>query len=435
MNKNEKIFLIEEFNKNIPKTTREALAFCSKVADENDLPIFLIGGIVRDIIIDQKNFDVDVVIRGNAINFAKLVENKYFKICKIVEIHDDFKTAKILFNIDGETVHIDLASTRKESYPCPGSLPYIEEIGCELYDDVIRRDFSINSMALSLNNDSFGELVDYLGGYEDLKAKKLRVLHSVSFVDDPTRIIRGLKFSVRFGYEYDKYTKKLMKECLNSGMFDNFAGERIKQELKQTFNLNRAECFIRFMKENIYRLVDTSVSVPEDIDSLGFDCFQVIEKFSDFLPAPDNIWLIYLGVSFIDFSQEKIVQISERLYLSGIETRVLCEAKELDQNKEILNNVRERFEIYEFFEKIQVETIIIFLINNEWAKDKVCLYLEELKNISISVNGSALLNMGIEQGPFVGEVLRRVLKARINQEIFTPDEEVAFIETLINPSR
>jgi len=253
--------LKKELEKFIPENIIEVLSICSQAAEKRSLKIFLIGGIVRDIIIcearvksrkgnDQfslnalntftgnNHFDVDITVQGNAVDFAYFLEETYPDICKIKEIHEKFKTAKVFFVGDEK---IDIASTRKESYPYPGSLPTVEEIGCELYEDVKRRDFSINSMALSLNKDSFGDLIDYLGGYDDIKEKKIRVLHPESFIDDPTRIIRALKFRIRFGYELDESTKRLQNKCLESGMFDNLCGERIKAELKQTFNLNKSE--------------------------------------------------------------------------------------------------------------------------------------------------------------------------------------------------
>jgi len=455
------MYLTHEYEKNIPDIIKKALKLCSEAAEEKGLQFFLIGGIVRDIIINKKNFDVDITVQGNAVEFAQYLEKNYSESYKIKETHESFKTAKILFSFENEIVALDLSSTRKESYPYPSSLPKIEEIGCELYEDVIRRDFTINSMALSLNKDNFCELIDYLGGYNDLKEGKLEVMHDRSFIDDPTRIIRGLKFSVRFGYKFGEKTEKLMRECLESGQFDGLAGERIKLELKQAFNVNRPECLTRFVKEDIYRLVDTELSLPENIDTLAVDSHKFISEYLHLIKKPDNIWLIYLGALLVycvpgkitnmaenmdlDGDEEnlcilklmthccrkKIRDVSEKLYLSGLETNILKQASALCKKQEELRDSPSRFEVYEFFEKAPVESILLFLIKNKGLKDKVDLYFNELKDIKISIDGNKLIEMGLKPGPKFGEILRKVLKARVDREITSPEEEEKVVKSAL----
>ncbi|HSA07076.1 MAG TPA: hypothetical protein P5556_07830 [Candidatus Gastranaerophilales bacterium] len=423
--------LKKEFESNIPDNIKEALKFCSKTADDQNLQIFLIGGVVRDIIINKKNFDVDITVQGNAVEFAKSLENSYPELCKIKEIHDNFKTAKILFTINSDIIPIDLASTRKEFYPYPSSLPVIEKIGCELYDDVIRRDFTINSMALALNSSSFCTLIDYLNGYEDLKNGVLEVLHPLSFIDDPTRIVRGLKFNARFGYKFGEKTEALMRECLNSGRFDNLCGERIKLELKHAFNINKADCLSRFIKEDIYKLVDTSLSCVKNIDDISMECENTINEYCNFLDTQDNIWLIYLGSLLVKANQDKISELSKKLYLSGHEETILQDAAKLYRNKEAVNKAKTRFEVYEFFEKAKIESILIFLILNKDLKSKLDLYLKELKDANININGDILISMGLKPSPVFAKILRNVLKAKINKEITTYEEEVVFAKSLL----
>lgn len=423
-------YLKEAYERNIPESVKQALKLCTETADRLDLPVFLIGGVVRDIIRGHKNLDIDITVQGNGIEFAKALQDAYPDICKVREEHDSFKTAKVFVKTEDGEVFLDIASTRKESYPYPASLPVIEETGCELYEDVIRRDFSINSMALSLNESSFCKLVDHLGGYADLKKGLIRVLHPISFVDDPTRIIRALKFSVRFGYRLEDETRRLMRECLDSGRFDNLAGERIKLELKQAFNTNVAECLNRFISEGAYRLVDKDVSPLE----IGIAVQNAVKEYKKFIDNTENIWLAYLGVLLADLSSEKIAQISKKMYLSGSEEAVLLKTVELCANKEILNRSHSRFEVYEFFEKADIESIIAFAAKNKRLVRKVSLYLNELKDVKICVNGDTLIGMGLKPGPVFSEILRKVLKARINGEI-SADEEVGYINELVKSQR
>ena len=423
--------LKQKLEKSIPENARKVLCLCSQAAEKLSLRIFLIGGAVRDIIIDKNHFDTDITVQGNAIEFARFLEQNYPDICKIKEIHESFGTAKVIFFIEKEEVVLDIASTRKESYPYPGSLPVVEEIGSELYEDVKRRDFSINSMAISLNKENFGDLTDYLGGYDDIKRKKIMILHEKSFIDDPTRIIRALKFRVRFGYDLDETTKQLQKECLDSGMFDNFCGERIKSELKQTFNLNKAEFMEIFIRENIYSLVDKEINnnwiassqAPRNDKPIQ----DIVTEYLSFINS-DFFWLIYLGVMFSDFSKEKISLIAQKLYLSGMETEVLTGAKDL-LNK--TNCCQTNFEIYEFFEGFMSESILICLIKKPELKEKADIYFKELKDIKIYTTGETLIDLGLKPAPVFKEILRNLLKARINGEFSSAEEEKEFLKALI----
>lgn len=466
----------KEFEKIVPENVKKTLYLCSQAAEKLSLRIFLIGGAVRDLIAGKNHFDTDITVQGNAVEFAYFLEKIYClnqkncklikggdchpDICKIKEIHESFGTVKIIFCLNSRyceqnkiihqplnkwiassqapsndnytpEVEIDIASTRKESYPYPASLPQVEEIGCNLYEDVKRRDFSINSMALSLNKDTFGDLTDYLGGYKDIKEKKIRVLHPESFIDDPTRIIRALKFRVRFDYELDEFTKKLQENCLESGKFDNLCGERIKSELKQTFNLNKAQILEIFMQENIYRLVDTNIKTSEN---LAETCESVILEYLNYI-NPDFIWLIYLGVLFSEFSGNKILKIAEKLYLSGVETAVLTEAKTLlEKSNLIIKNLKNcaNFEIYEFFEGFMPESILILIIKKSDLKKKADLYLKELKDIKIHTTGQNLIDLGLKPGPVFSEILRMLLKAKINGEFSSKEDEEKFLKVMLD---
>lgn len=416
----------------IPENILTALYLCSEAAETCSLNIFLIGGIVRDIIREKNNFDIDITVQGNAVEFAEFLEKNYPARCKVKEIHEKFKTAKVIFL--SEENHscfvIDLASTRKETYPYPSSLPLVEEIGCELFEDVKRRDFSINSMAISLNKNNFGELIDYLDGYDDLNNKTIRVLHNNSFKDDPTRIIRALKFRERFGYELDKNTKKLQEKCLKSGMFDNLCGERIKSEIKQTFNLNKSKCMEIFFAENIYRLVKKDLKTPKNFSSVYKTCELTVLDNLGFINS-EFIWLIYLGIMFSDLSKDKINTITDNLYFSGTETEILFGAKALVEKAELLKYKHTNFEIYEYFEGFSSEAIIIFLIKNPEFKNQINLYLQKLKYIQIYTTGQTLIDLGLKPGVIFGEILKELLKGKINGEFSSEEDETKYLKLLI----
>lgn len=388
--------------------------------------LFYIGGVVRDELLNKQSIDIDITYVGNAIEYCS-------KFGEVIQINPDFGTVRVKIpssphreitdfvpstgsghNISEElnNVIVDFASTRSESYPKKGHLPVVEKIGCSLKEDVLRRDFTINALAKSITT---GEIVDYVGGLKDLKNKKLRVLHDNSFIDDPTRIIRGLKFAMRFNFELEEHTKKLQDEYLKNINYD-MSYKRIKKELIETFNAplsnitkeyKKQRTFERFINEKIYKLV-----TPNDIEIPSTNIEELIEKYCldmdcHVANAPRNdehIWLIYVGV-LKDLS---------RLPLTKIEQKIL---DDVPQN--ILNS---DFELYKTFENAKIETILLYAILKDQKGAKH--YLDNLRNIKISINGKDLQNLGISPSPQYQEIFDEVLKAKLQNPNMTKEDEL-----------
>lgn len=423
------INLKAQYKKNLCEKSKAAIAFCSEAADKINLPIYLIGGAVRDTILEKETCDIDITVVDSAINFAKYLKKTYPDICTIKDSYEDFNTAKVVFNIDGDPVCIDLASTRLEVYAFPASLPVVKETGCDLKEDITRRDFTINSMAMSLNNKTFGNLIDYLGGFEDLRKNTIKILHPLSFIDDPTRIIRALKFGVRFGAKPDDFTQKLQDECLKTGLFDDLAGERIKLELKQALNLNSAECFDRFLNEDTYRLVCSKINKKSQNIPRGAIITDIINKHIEHIKNPDLLWLIYLGCLFADLDGEELVQIIRKLNLNSIETKILISGNTILKNKDMLLQMSTMFEVYEFFECHFTESILMALAvsKDDTIVSYIEKYLNELQFETIHTTGKTLLEKGFHPGPEFGYILRDILKEKINGNIVSKEDEERFL--------
>jgi tRNA nucleotidyltransferase/poly(A) polymerase len=264
-----------------------------------DSNLYYVGGVVRDELLNRDSIDIDFCYEGNAINFAS--QNSL----DIIKRNPDFGTVRV--NIDNR--EIDIASTRTELYPQKGHLPKVYNIGCSLQEDLKRRDFTINAMAKRTTDN---ELIDYFNGSSDIDKKVLRVLHKESFIDDPTRIIRGLKFSVRFGFELSPETKQLQDDYLNNINYD-MSYHRVRKELIETFNLNSAECFDKFVEQKIYKLLGEDVTVHPVSGK------QIQSSITD---INNNVWFIYIAPFLVD--QNKI-----RLPLTRNEKRILEWTKKL----------------------------------------------------------------------------------------------------------
>lgn len=388
--------------------------------------LFYIGGVVRDELLNKQSIDIDITYVGNAIEYCS-------KFGEVIQIKPDFGTVRVKIpssphreiadfapstgsghNVSEElnNVIVDFASTRSETYPKKGHLPVVEKIGCSLKEDVLRRDFTINALAKSITT---GEIVDYVGGLKDLKNKKLRVLHDNSFIDDPTRIIRGLKFAMRFNFELEEHTKKLQDEYLKNINYD-MSYKRIKKELIETFNApisnitkeyKKQHTFEKFINEKIYKLV-----TPNDVEIPSINIEELIEKYCPDMDChvantprnDEHIWLIYVGV-LKDLS---------RLPLTKIEQKIL---DDVPQN--ILNS---DFELYKTFENAKIETILLYAILKDQKGAKH--YLDNLRNIKISINGKDLQNLGISPSPQYQEIFDEVLKAKLQNPKMTKEDEL-----------
>lgn len=348
-----------------------------------DKNLFYIGGVVRDEILGRKSFDIDITYVGNAIEYCS-------KFGDVIRVNPDFGTIRV--NVDG--VEVDFASTRSESYPHKGHLPFVEKIGCSLKEDVMRRDFTINALA---KNTLTGEIVDYTGGLYDLKNKKLRVLHDGSFIDDPTRIIRGLKFSVRFGFELDEHTKDLQDEYLTAVNYD-MSYKRVKKELIETFNLNSQIAFEKFVSEGIYKLLTDKAYVS------NVNIQQLVSDYGAEMP-----WIVYMGM--FDLS---------RLPLTKVEQKILDDVpKKLDGD----------FELYKAFENARIETVLLYALKDEAGARH---YLDDLRKIKISVTGKDLQGLGIKPSPKYQEIFDMLLREKLANLEMTKEDEIKFITNLFS---
>lgn len=363
--------------------------------------LFYIGGVVRDELLGRESLDVDITYVGNAIEYCS-------RFGEVVQENPDFGTVRVKLQQVKDTANkdviVDFASTRSESYPKKGHLPVVEKIGCSLKEDVLRRDFTINALAKSVTT---GEIVDYVGGLEDLKDKKLRVLHDKSFIDDPTRIIRGLKFAVRFGFELDAHTKKLQDEYLANINYD-MSYKRVKKELIETFSLNSQVAFEKFINQKIYKLV-----TPNEIKIPKINIEELVKKYLINQSVDENeaLWFVYAGV----------LEDLSRLPLTKIEQKILD-----DVPKEVLKS---DFELYKTFQNARLETVLLYAI----TKDEIgaCHYLDDLRDIKLKISGKDLQNLGIKPSPKYQEIFDKVLKIKLQNPKMTKDDEIKIAEKLI----
>ena len=351
-----------------------------------DDKLYYIGGVVRDELLGKESFDTDLTFQGDAIEFCKNLEKRGHG--QIIQVNLPFGTVHM--EIDGKEV--DIASTRDEIYDKKGHLPFVSDIGCDLKKDVLRRDFTINALAKSTVS---GEIIDYAGGVDDIKNKKLRVLHDDSFVDDPTRIIRGLKFSVRFGFNLEEDTRKLQENYLNNINYD-MSYKRVKKELIETFNLNSNKAFEEFFNQKIYKLLTEKDVTPPKYD---------IESLVNSYPV-ENTWLVYLG--WMDL---------EKLPLTKAEKKIVDDFHELI-NEQIDNN---DFSIYKAFKGKTKESILIYTL---FTDSTIGLRFFEIEPIKISISGDDLISIGFNPSEKFSACFEHILKHKLENPNMSITDEI-----------
>jgi len=220
---------------------RDILEELRKITSQYNISIYAIGGFVRDLLLGQSNFDLDIVVEGDIqLIISKIMDKWEGKVIT----HPQFGTSEIILS-DGK--RIDIATARIEHYEEPGSLPKVER--SSLWLDLKRRDFTINALAMSLNEENFGEIIDLYGGLEDLTRKELRILHNLSFVEDPTRILRGIRLEARLGFTFEEKTFKLLKEAIENGFLNKIAKERLKDEIILILQESQPEKVLKRLEE------------------------------------------------------------------------------------------------------------------------------------------------------------------------------------------
>lgn len=399
------INIYENYNYYFNSDFKHLFKLCSKAASENGYKLYLIGGLVRDLLLNQPSLDIDITIEGDAIEFARLLEKE--NKAKILSVHPKFGTVKV--EIQG--MKIDFASTRNELYPKKGHLPHVSEIGCSLEKDVLRRDFTINSLAMSLNQNNFADLLDYVGGYEDLKSKKIKILHDKSFVDDPTRILRALKYSARFGFELDENTFNLQEEYLENVNYD-MCNKRIKNEIKKTFGQSpeiSQIAFEKFVEQEIYKLI-----TPKKVKI--YNPKNLIKKYN-----PKHNWLVYFGLISV-FEDDKLL---DKLELTNAEKNVVLNAK-----KFINSSFENDFLLYKAFCNQHIETLLILAVLGK--EKEVIHYMDNLKKIKLSITGDDLLKLGLKPSKAFGEIFDFILKEKLKNPHLKKDEEIELIKKHFN---
>jgi tRNA nucleotidyltransferase (CCA-adding enzyme) len=397
------------------------------VGEELDLPVYAVGGFVRDLLLGIKNNDVDVTVEGNGILFAEAFARRYDCRCKG---HEKFGTAVIIFP-DG--FKIDVASTRLEYYSSPGALPTVERSSLKM--DLYRRDFTINTLAIRLNSAAFGQLIDYFGAQRDLQDRLIRVLHNLSFVEDPTRVFRAIRFEQRLDFHIAKHTENLIKNAVRMSFLDRLGGKRLLTELvyilREKDPLRGVERMaalglLRFVNPDLKLLPETRQVIEEAKKIVTWFELLFLERRYEkwavyFLSLCDPLtneqfWVTCTRLSVNEHYKEKLFESRKR---GG--TVLEAMAKRVMRREALL-----RSEIYHWLKDLPVEVLLYMMARtgNEEVKRVISLYFTQLQNVRCLITGDDLKKLGVSEGPRYRQILDAVLDARLNGVAGTREDEL-----------
>ena len=303
----EQINLTDQIEKTLPAEQMALIKQATAIAASKNLPLYLVAGIVRDLLLGQTTFDLDLVVEGDAIGIAKEIAEK---VGGKLTIHKMFNTAKIV--LDNWT--IDIAMARTETYARPGALPVVKP--GTLKTDLFRRDFTVNAMAVSLNPDKYGELIDLYSGLNDLNRKYIRVLHEKSFNDDATRIWRAIRYEQRLGFQIEPGTLRLLKRDVN--LLKTVGGYRLRRELELVLKEKEPEkALVRADKLGVLKALHPSIKADEWLVSR----FQTARD--EGIVTPD----FYLGLLTCRLNEEDLKQITKYLRFSAGQVHIIHEVR------------------------------------------------------------------------------------------------------------
>jgi tRNA nucleotidyltransferase (CCA-adding enzyme) len=400
----------------------ESLALIQKagaLAAEKRLGIYLVGGVVRDILLGRANSDLDLVAEGNAVELAESLAGE---VGGRLVVHRRFGTAKIRTG----NLTIDLAMCRAETYARPGALPSVRP--GSIQDDLARRDFTVNAMALRLDPANFGKLVDPFDGQKDLANKLIRVLHDRSFIDDATRMLRAVRYEQRFGFRLEAATEKLLRQ--NVAMLRTLSGDRIRHELDLILKEDCPERMLKRLGE-----LGLLVEIHPALEGNG-RLEKGFEKAREGSSAPSPA--LYFALLTCSLSIKEVEDFVARLRVPGSVSRVIRDTARLREQMPSLD-VRDLSPsaVCELLQEYSPTSVLACAIAADSAlvQERLNLYLTRWRHVRTALDGSTLQRLGVPSGPRLGQMLKALHDAKLDGKIESQEDEIELVQRWLSQGR
>lgn len=414
----------------LPAELQRLVSIIKDLADQKKFPAYLVGGFVRDLLLKRKNLDLDVVLEADGIAFA---QDLACVLQARMVTHRRFGTATLY---TPQHFKIDIATARKEYYPYPAALPVI--VPSCLRDDLFRRDITINTLAISLSQDDFGRLIDFFGGLPDLNKGVIRVLHPKSFLDDPTRILRVVRFQKRFDFRIERNTLSYLKLAVKKGMLHRVQPHRIRDELISLLSEDKAPYQIKRLHSLCgFDFLEKGINFDSDNLKFLFSIQRQINWYSQ-LPIRHRLldnWLLYFLGIIDKLDPKRTESLCQKLALQRGQAKRVLGFKKLP--KALINELSLPFlrasRIYGLLEPLSYEEIVLLRAkyHSPHLKKNIKNFFLNSVGARLHIRGQDLKDLGLKEGPDFRNLLRQVLLAKLDFGFKTKKEEIDYLKKLI----
>ncbi len=400
------------------------LQVIGQAADKHGVLVYVVGGFVRDIFLDLPNRDIDLAVEGDALIFAGKVKEI---LGGKLELNEEYGTAKLT----AKNFKLDFVSARQEYYSLPAAKPSL--VKTNIKKDLFRRDFTVNTMAFKINTSSFAQFSDYYNGLDDLKHKRIKVLYSLSFVEDPLRIIRALRYSSRLDFKLEENTLKLLRSAVRSKVLEKVTREKLTKELVLLFQEKGAVKILkRLFDEGILQQIFPKVTLTEENYRLSREIEETIRWRGKSEKGKINIFLLFICAILYNSTDISVVMPRlRRLNITRKETEEIVFILENAGSigKLLENDKLSPEEVYSTFSPLSEEMRYFILAA---AKDDIIwehyYHYRRLKKIKAALNGRTLKELGYKPGPFYKRVLERIKIEKIKGNLKNLEDELKFIK-------
>src|SRR3954471_6289648 len=382
--------------------------------------VYLVGGTVRDILLGERSFDVDIAVEGDAIALAQALADA---LGGRVRAHDKFGTAVVLY---GEDERVDVVTARTEFYDAPAALPTVEH--ASIREDLFRRDFTINAMAVSLKGADLGRLVDPFNGRRDLEAKTIRVLHNLSFIDDPTRIFRPIRYENRYGFRMDEHTLRLARGTIEMGLVGDLSSARLRDELVALLEEGEVDhSILRLAELGADHAIHPHLAADEEAVALFARLRELRDRYGLDVPA----WRLGLIALARELPPDEVYEWLQRLKVRRRDAEQIAAA--VTVGPRIVERLRDRAaepaEIVALADRYAPDAPLFALALAEL--EPLHDYFRGLRDIRLEVTGSDLAELGLGESPRVGEILAELRRRKLNGELDGRESELEAARELI----
>jgi tRNA nucleotidyltransferase (CCA-adding enzyme) len=383
--------------------------------------VYLVGGTVRDILLGERSFDVDIAVEGDAIALAQALADA---LGGRVRAHDKFGTAVVLY---GEDERVDVVTARTEFYDAPAALPTVEH--ASIREDLFRRDFTINAMAVSLKGADLGRLVDPFGGRRDLEAKTIRVLHNLSFIDDPTRIFRAIRYENRYGFRMDDHTVRLARGTIEMGLVGDLSSARLRDELEALLSEGDVEhSILRLAELGAANAIHPHLAADDEAVALLRSLTGLRDRYGLEIPS----WRLGLAALARKLPANEVYDWLQRLKVRRRDAEQVAAAVTVGPKLvERLRDGAEPAEVVAAAEPYAPDAPLFALALADL--EPLHAYFDRLRDVRLEVSGADLAELGLGESPRVGEILTELRRRKLNGELDGRASELAAAKELIEP--